>query len=555
MNDERRRAANVLLGVLLLALALAWQAKTATAQESVTRLGVDPWPVTGTDITNGRTPTCSGSTTFSGSCAATNDGNEATGWTPTNTNNTAIVAIDFGSVKNLRYVYVAGRNELGTKVQSVATSLDCTTYTALYLIEDDPPSHQALIDIGTVRTAKCVRVRIEHGAVYEIHAYEDGAIPTTTTTTAPTTTTTAPTTTTTSPATSTDAYGCPDAGGTVDRVECFRPDKQPFWVTVPAEVDRDGWQAPSWSSTAGNIFSITGPLGNEDWSKGLLVGFIPSVSNPSMTINATGFDGSAGCEVWSGPAPDDLTWSGQKQRSGPGTVRFSDLTPGIVYYVALAHDGGSGDSGSLCSLDNIARVSDRTLTGTISTWTPGSSSDPDTDLTENGPGSTGHDGLDDCIPSGWSLLNPFAYVGAIGCALEWAFVPNVDTWNVDDLTELAQERVPFSWLSAVVDGGEELATGLAYDGPGICWNDLGYSEFYEDRFQVGDGATYDGGEWDAQWHTSNCTGFNQAPSGEVTHDAAPIVRNLFIVIIWLALAARLLATAPWSKGRDGGEPA
>lgn len=36
-----------------------------------------------------------------------------------------------------------------------------------------------------------------------------------------------------------------------------------------------------------------------------------------------------------------------------------------------------------------------------------------------------------CVPSGWNVLNPFAYAKAVGCVLKWAFVPPEGTLEAD----------------------------------------------------------------------------------------------------------------------------
>lgn len=69
----------------------------------------------------------------------------------------------------------------------------------------------------------------------------------------------------------------------------------------------------------------------------------------------------------------------------------------------------------------------------------------------NDTSSTGDSGLDSCIPSGWSVLNPFAFIGGLGCVFKKLFIP-ADS-SIEDLGSLwdsATTKAPFSVVNDLV---------------------------------------------------------------------------------------------------------
>lgn len=360
-----------------------------------------------------------------------------------------------------------------------------------------------------------------------------------------TTTTTAPTTTTTNP------Y----AGSGSSRIETFTT--KPFWIQA---ATISGYEATVWwDQNNKQIFTSTAALvGGSSYQKGGVLTVYPAASTFRFSVAAAGFESTGGCEIWTGPGPSGpLVYRTKFRASTSGIVELTGLTPGAAMIIGTAHDGPSNtDTPTFCAIDNLDSVYER-ASGEAPTYTDPTGVNEDIG---NGPSSTGHDGLDDCIPSGWNLANPFAYIGGIGCALEWAFVPSSDAFDVDGLKDTAEGKVPFSWVGAVADMGPALEDSL--QDPGDCWGDLGYSEWFASNLDTntsGEHGWTDGGtawdEWDAQWGTASCgEGMSSGSVGTLTHVWAPKVRAIFALLIWVALAVRLLRSAPWSKGRDGGEP-
>lgn len=350
-----------------------------------------------------------------------------------------------------------------------------------------------------------------------------GHEPTTTTTTAPTTTTTAP------PATS--------------NVEDF--DVAPFLVSAV-----EGETAPMWSGLLLNIFSTSAAMDGAGWNEGMTFSFVPYGATVSFKLQATGFREDGGCEVHGGPS-GSIEWTGQKVVSGLRTITL-DASDGIVagtrYFVMIGHDGASRftDAATNCTVDDVGPVADREG-GVLIDGTPLDEGDSEADP-DPGPSSTGDDGLDDCIPSGWSLVNPFAYVGAIGCSLEWAFVPSTDMGDVaDEFADAGADKVPFSWVASFGALGGTAVNGL--DDPGECWVSLETEEGTEAATGVDLPA-----EVDQLWGTGNC-GFDHDDGGlgEV-HDKQPMVKAIFGLIMWVALAVRMVNSGPWNKGKDSGGP-
>lgn len=67
------------------------------------------------------------------------------------------------------------------------------------------------------------------------------------------------------------------------------------------------------------------------------------------------------------------------------------------------------------------------------------------------PESTGDTGLDDCLPSGWNVLNPFAFIGGLGCVFKYLFIPQES--SISDLGSLwdeATSKAPFSVVNDLV---------------------------------------------------------------------------------------------------------
>lgn len=64
-----------------------------------------------------------------------------------------------------------------------------------------------------------------------------------------------------------------------------------------------------------------------------------------------------------------------------------------------------------------------------------------------GDGGSGQS-LADCVPQGFQLLNPAAYVQGMACVLRWAFIPSGDQVQgvLDDFEETYDARFPFSMV-------------------------------------------------------------------------------------------------------------
>ncbi len=77
--------------------------------------------------------------------------------------------------------------------------------------------------------------------------------------------------------------------------------------------------------------------------------------------------------------------------------------------------------------------------------------DPDAPVSDPTPETTPGLNVDGCIPTGWEILNPFSVFKAFGCALKWAFVPNLDKWKAQlQVVRTAwANTLPGQWVAAI----------------------------------------------------------------------------------------------------------
>jgi hypothetical protein len=147
------------------------------------------------------------------------------------------------------------------------------------------------------------------------------------------------------------------------------------------------------------------------------------------------------------------------------------------------------------------------------------------------------DGLGACVPNGWQILNPVAYVKGTGCVLHWAFVPDVSSISADmaDLKNGADGAIPFSWASAANSSIQSYVSGMFSVSSDSTRSDQCRTGFLWSNNPVTEAIPL-----------NSCTGGSEGISNWI--------RSALAGLIWMMVGYRIWHSAPWIKGQDTGMP-
>jgi hypothetical protein len=181
-----------------------------------------------------------------------------------------------------------------------------------------------------------------------------------------------------------------------------------------------------------------------------------------------------------------------------------------------------------------------------------------------GGGSTGTTALDSCLPSGWSVLNPLAVIGGMGCALQVLFIPS--SLDTSSMQSAFAGAFPVNWIGAVVDGGVAMHDDL--NGSVGTIDEAGLNGRCSPAMNVPlSDITGDGGDdWTIRLPTPpspdvECPGMFAGDHGGSRPDRSDIddavgsffgwrklLRELERVGLWFAFAVVLVKLMPWVRG-------
>lgn len=313
-----------------------------------------------------------------------------------------------------------------------------------------------------------------------------------------------------------------------------------IWVRQFKASDHNNCSDPTWSKNEGLLF-VNATAGCTGGSTRFDMVIYPAAS----TVTVLGYARPIGreCEIYKtdyAPGIEVINYYGRFSDSAP-VVTFTNLTPGEPLVVSVSAFESAGNLAQICGFSSIGPVydpaempSDSSLTE-LGTGTPWVQDDycPEGGTSCYSAGDLAPDArtISECVPKGWNLLNPFAFIGGIGCALSWAFVPDWDTFSTTAAGKWAslETKAPISWGVAVTDGMVEL---FSWDSTSGCWIDL---------------PTFPGGQ---------AVGFNASPGTCPSDGAYGGFRpaTIMAALIWIGVAWRIWHSAPWHKGVDSGMP-
>jgi len=187
--------------------------------------------------------------------------------------------------------------------------------------------------------------------------------------------------------------------------------------------------------------------------------------------------------------------------------------------------------------------------------------------TGGGAGSTGDSSLDACLPSGWSVLNPLAFVGGVGCVLKVLFIPT--TLDTSTIATNFQNAFPFNWIGAMVSGIGAFvteATTATFGIGGTGADNCGFAVTVPLHDIPGVGGDND---WVIRLPTpppptSNCEGAmffkGSGPDTrhEIDNDVGDIwgwrsdLRDIEKLLLYIGLGTWLIARFPWSRDAASG---
>lgn len=233
-------------------------------------------------------------------------------------------------------------------------------------------------------------------------------------------------------------------------------------------ISATAWQSPNFKETDATYPPTRGPqcppgtvLGTFTVTEYSVGSFYPAkVIFQSGTLTTAATDMTDPCSLINGSG---CAITLQQYKAGTGwrdcaldavdctgiTTTNYNVTPQTQTYrcVTTKPDGTVGTTLAMTSCLSLIPV--QKPPGSVTTTTPPGTGTSTTDATNVGtlivapPVAS----AEDCAPSGWSLLNPFAYARSTGCLFVWAFVPNTST--LTDIAVQARQSLTSTGLGSI----------------------------------------------------------------------------------------------------------